>query len=339
MHQGLNYSKLKLEPNNHHHEKIIIILLAIGCQLNLQAKVWRVNNNDATANFKDIKAAHDDSQVLAGDTLMVEGSQTYYTSFTCTKKLVIVGPGYFLSDNYQSADVLPAKISHIYLNSGSEGSSVIGLTFDYDNSSSPTVYVNNINIERCFTKGGIHLRNVENVRIINCYTPGVDDYDNSTLFNNIYFNNNIVTDNMAVNSNCHFISCKNNIFLGSSYTFNAFHFRNNIVMSGTATMNINSAYIQNNIATNNIFGAGNLNITDINALFTGGNSPDGKYVLSQGSLAKGAGFGGIDCGIFGGDDPYIISGLPPVPIITELDVDDAVSNKTGLKVKIKARAN
>lgn len=325
---------------------ITSLLFAMLFAANLNATVWRVNNKDNTADFNDIKAAHDNEQVLAGDTLLVEGSQNYYSSFDCSKKLTIIGPGYFLSSNYKSADVLPAKLDYIRFSEGSEGSSLIGLTFNYDSRSAVTIFVDNINIERCYARSYIYLHRVENIRIINCYVKGVNDFDDNdgwnspiSKFNNVYVNNNIMTESVEVNDLCHFLSYQNNILLGTSYTFNAYHFRNNIVISGDATMNINSAYIENNIGTNNVFGEGNLNVTDINALFVGGESPDAKYQLATSSEAIGAGYEGGDCGIFGGDDPYVISGLPPLPIITELDVDDAASVETGLNVKIKVRSN
>jgi len=308
----------------------LILLISISA---LHATVWRVNNNDNTADFNEIKAAHDNSQVLAGDTLLVEGSHTAYESFTCTKKLTIIGPGYFLAQNYQGADVLSATISSLEIDTDSEESSIIGLTVSYLD-----VKVNTINIERC-SMNRIRLYAVGNIRIINCYFGFIDDRYSGIGFSSIYLNNNIITRGMEIDEDCHFLSVKNNIFLGTSYTFNAYHFRNNIVIEGDGTMNINSAYIENNIGTNNVFGAGNKNVTDISALFVGGDSPDAKYKLATGSEATGAGYDGGDCGIFGGDDSYVISGLPPLPIITELDVDDAASIETGLNVKIKVRSN
>ena len=316
---------------------LIIVIIFITTTAN--ATVWRVNNNDNTADFYDIKAAHDNNQVLAGDTLLVEGSHTNYSGFTCTKKITIIGPGYFLAQNYQGADVLSATIGQIIMDTGSEESSLIGLTFN----SSTRVKVNTINIERCYlgAYSYIYLYAVENIRIINCYLTRVDDYYSGTGFSSIYLNNNIITGRMEIAEDCHFLSVKNNIFLGTSYKFNAYHFRNNIVIENDAAMNINSAYIENNIGTNNVFGEvnGNKNVSDINALFVGGESPDAKYELATGSEAVGAGHEGVDCGVFSGDDTYVISGLPPLPIITELDVDDAASVETGLSVKIKIRSN
>ncbi|KAF0151706.1 MAG: hypothetical protein FD143_1658 [Ignavibacteria bacterium] len=41
----------------------------------------------------------------------------------------------------------------------------------------------------------------------------------------------------------------------------------------------------------------------------------------------------------GGDEPYILSGIPPIPTIYEAVVPSTVTNKDGLPIKIKARTN
>jgi len=78
---------------------------------------------------------------------------------------------------------------------------------------------------------------------------------------------------------------------------------------------------------------------DATTLFEGttDNSPDGAWQLPETSDAKGKGAGGIDCGIFGGDDPYILSGLPPVPLIYEMNTPSTVGGT--LNVNLKAKSN
>jgi hypothetical protein len=36
-------------------------------------------------------------------------------------------------------------------------------------------------------------------------------------------------------------------------------------------------------------------------------------IKTRTSPGLGAGFGGTDCGIFGGAEPYVLSGIPPIP--------------------------
>ncbi|WP_340114077.1 hypothetical protein [Maribellus mangrovi] len=320
--------------------KLIFTLLAIMVfQFTLNATVWRVNNDDNTADFADIIDAHDDAGVQSGDILMVEGSNTTYTSFTCTKSLTIIGPGYLLTENYESAHILPANINRIIFEDGSQGSSVYGMSF-ISAGGTPIVLTDEITIERCYISAGLPVKNAKNVRIINNNMHSVGDYYNGTgPFSDVYINNNIIRNKMGASAGSHIVTFNNNILLGDSYGFNAEYFRNNIVWQNDALIKVNSAYIENNIASNNILTGDNLNVENIQDLFVGGDSPDAKYKLAEGSEAIGAGFGGTDCGIFGGEDPYIISGLPPVPVITELSVDDASISENGLQVKITVRSN
>ena len=46
---------------------------------------------------------------------------------------------------------------------------------------------------------------------------------------------------------------------------------------------------------------------------------DNRYELKAGSPAIGAGVGGIDCGAFGGETPYKLSGIPFVPLIYQVN--------------------
>jgi len=59
---------------------------------------------------------------------------------------------------------------------------------------------------------------------------GFDDSQSYIEFFDVYFNNNIVTGDTTINNSCNIVACNNNIFLDDSYTFFAYHFRNNIVV-------------------------------------------------------------------------------------------------------------
>jgi len=96
------------------------------------AKIWRVNNNSnyngttlwgdnyaGTSSypvFKQITDAVASNLVSStnGDTLYVEGSTITYTGVSITKKLIIIGPGYFLNENPKvSSDILSANLDNI----------------------------------------------------------------------------------------------------------------------------------------------------------------------------------------------------------------------------------
>ena len=68
-------------------------------------------------------------------------------------------------------------------------------------------------------------------------------------------------------------------------------------------------------------------------LYTG--STDGQYQLKAGSPAIGAGNGGVNCGAYGGPNPYVLSGLPPVPATWFFNIGDP-SGPYNVQVKVKS---
>jgi hypothetical protein len=68
-------------------------------------------------------------------------------------------------------------------------------------------------------------------------------------------------------------------------------------------------------------------------------SNDGIFQLKAGSPAIGAGVGGVDMGLFGGSDPYVLSGLPAIPAIWFISAPSSGSGASGLQVQIKAKSH
>ena len=66
---------------------------------------------------------------------------------------------------------------------------------------------------------------------------------------------------------------------------------------------------------------------------------DARYQLHPNSPAKGVGENGTDAGAFGGDEPYILSGIPSIPTIYQLTVPSNVPQGGTLNVQIKAKIN
>src|SRR5436190_9371104 len=120
----------------------VLFLLVV---ISVEAKIWRVNNNvGIAADFTTLQAAHD--AAAAGDSIYLEGSSNSYGGLTCNRKLFIVGPGYYLDQVPNTQVVLQtAKVSGINLNSGSEGTVIMGLDFA---GNSISIYCNNIVVKR-----------------------------------------------------------------------------------------------------------------------------------------------------------------------------------------------
>ena len=95
--------------------------------------VWKVDSNQGVvADFTTLQAAHDDGNVKSGDTLYVSGSPVHYGSLTLSKRLNIIGPGYFLSENPNTqVGFLPAKVTRPTFRPGAEESVISGMMIEY----------------------------------------------------------------------------------------------------------------------------------------------------------------------------------------------------------------
>jgi hypothetical protein len=298
---------------------------------------WRINNTGLQANFTTIQAAHDAITVLAGDTLYLESSVVGYGTLSSTKKLVIIGPGNFLGENDSTQyNLAPAMISATFFMAGSEGTIVTGVYFvGY-------VYVNANNI--LFKRTRISSLDFSN-NASNCvFTQGYVDlrmyvYDGSS---NIQISNSIFAHSAAYDASLTMYpstsgTITNNIFNTNHSVANA-TYRNNISTGAPGTFRdsftTTNSSISNNIGAGTQYptGNGNQQNIDMTTVFTYTGSSDGLWKLKAGSPAIGAGYGGVDCGVFGGSAPYVLSMLPTLPAIWLIDIN-------GLNVTVKAKSH
>ncbi len=319
---------------------LTILCLAIS-YFTVNAKVWTVSNKDTNnADFDKIQSAINSNAVTEGDTLYIEGSPVMYDNFTTNKRIVIIGPGYLLNKNQNSANVDQAFVRDAKFNPGSDGSVIIGITLNYSSNSGIDVAADNILIERCYVNVIELFDGVRGTIIRNNYAGAIDEYSSNYTFSNALVLNNIITGGMETSQGSTFSIFDNNVLAGTNYTLSSQTFRNNIITNGSGTFKITSSNKTNNIAANDIFlnDSKNYDIKSVTDLFVGGDSPDGKYVLSANSYAKGKGHDGKDCGIFGGENPYVLSGLPTTPVITVLDTDGIGTKEEGLKIKLGVKS-
>ncbi len=320
---------------------IIIAALSAAC-LNVSATVWRVNPTpNASAHYATLQAAHDAVTTLNNDTLYLEGSTFSAGGLTITKKLTIIGNGYFLAQNPQTQyNISPSTFnSYVYCYAGSEGSKFIGCTFNY----SIYLYTNNITIERnLFTyscSNAIYTQaNCSDILILNNYFENYVGY-NSLYFlqthSNILIANNYFNGYVTVSTTFSGVFA-NNIFYYPITIYNS-TLVNNIALSTVTLSNCISTY---NIGNSTQFGNQNGNQQNVvqTNIFVGptGNSTDGQWQLKVGSPAIGTGESGKDIGMFGGDYPYKLSGLPPIPAIYSLDAQSLPSNTLNVNLKAKS---
>jgi hypothetical protein len=323
---------------------ILMVCFLALISLNASAKIWRVNSAGLPADFTTIQAAHDAATVVAGDTLHMEPSMVSYGRLISTKKLIILGPGYFLDLNAnQQANLLPASIQSFTLNEGSSGTVISGLTITEGN----IIATGNIMIMRNRIIGIINLSGAQpysNVLIFGNYMDdNVSWYLGPASVTNIMILNNYIK-NITLPVKCSGVIANNIITHHSNSTYN-FTIKNNI-----CTQTDNSPYFNGdfNMITNNICSsqaglpAGNSNQTEVpmSNVFVGltGHTTDSQYQLKEDSPAIGKGLSGEDCGMFGGSTPYHLSGLPDIPSIYKLSAP-SFSNGNTLPVTISVKTN
>lgn len=344
--------------------KLLFILAVVFTSVQLNATVWRVNNvAGVNAPFTTLQAAHNSSSVLEGDTLYLEASAGSYGDLIAIKKLVIIGAGYFLNENLNlQANGPTSEVSKIAFNNGSQGSVVAGCTI-YEikiNTSDLVIERNNINFnETSIVDGGIFFNtsNVSNIIIRNNFLQnnyeGISSSKNYVIrtastsitgINNIIISKNFISTKKISTSYVLYLTTgfsgtiENNVIYGNVLMNNAV-FNNNILRDGTFTAS-NCTY-NNNIGNSTQFGITNgnqQNVTMTN-VFLGatGNSTDSQWQLKVGSPAIGAGVGGVDCGMFGGTFPYVLSGIPAIPAIYfHEQIIDNVNQQLNVTIKAKS---
>ncbi len=298
---------------------------------------WRVNNTGISAHFTTAQQAAGSSSVQTGDTLYFESSMNSYGNMELTKRLILIGPGYFLGQNPETqANIAQAKIENLTFSLGSKGSIMTGMTVNSWTTIQDTAIT--------MTRNNLGSTNVFNPSINNVITQNyihslnLSGSQGNTIANNIFVKSNACWDGnclyMGSNSSA---EIRNNIFKGCQSIQNAVY-ENNIA-TGTAansnnTFTSTNSTIYNNIGASTQYGSsdGNQENIDMTTVFVNTVSPDGMYQLLPGSPAIGAGVGGVDCGIFSGPDPYILSGMPDLPSIWYIDI-------IGSEVTVKAVSN
>ncbi len=323
------------------------------------ATIWRVNNKGFSATFPTLQEANNSSLVSPGDTIHMEGSPDYYGVATLSKRLVVIGPGYFLAENpATSASILQANIGAVGFSKGSEGSQLIGM-YVGGNTTGIVIGVSNILIKRCRINEDITVTlGIFDIRIVQNFFAGSSTgsllrANNVAFPANVIFNNNICQKTLILQEGYTMLECRNNVFdcpaiaNQPSIRMNVGSFQNNILKNPNANVSINGGSnlnVSHNIGGSpNQFGTANNNLVvmDMNTLFVDPviNTTDGDYQLRPNSPGSNNGSDTTDRGAFGGlsvNSRYTLSGLPPVSVIYEIS-SSGVAGPNGLPVTIKAR--
>lgn len=360
---------------------LAIVGILIFSTTGASAKIWRLNNSNGqtlnpaiNADFTGtIQQAHDDSRVQNGDTLHVEQSSVSYGNLNISKRLVIIGPGYFMSENpkTQVNKSYGATIGAIsILGSVADYSVVSGLTI----TGAMVVGASKVIVENnyfAYTNTTISVGSGNSSAIDSVvfrsnyfafYTTGgyfgiTTRPSTSGQITNFIFSNNIVT---TTNTWGLYLGSlfsgiiRNNTFYGSynMYVYNMYVVNNlsnyinvyvggngfeNCVLEYNMGINDNQYVIPFQRNVNNVI---TNCVTNTDQLLIGGTeTTDGQWALQPASPAKGTGKGGADLGAFGGSVPYVLSGLPRVPNIYSLNIAPINPGATSISVTVSAKSN
>ncbi|HYG03558.1 MAG TPA: hypothetical protein VD927_14015 [Chryseosolibacter sp.] len=345
--------------------KTIAICGLIFLSVLTNANILRVDSNVGNgAPYTTIQAAVD--AAVAGDTIQIAGGAVPYSGPTVNKQLVFIGPGYFLGENPDTQqNKSPAKISDAFtFQAGSNGSFVMGLQFETGTYGIALQSgISNIVIKRNYFANGSYgiLFNAtsgaanSNIFVQQNYfafSPWnhTYNYSNDAFLLNNYIGGSIDgLNNSSLTIKHNVVNVTGNaVFAGSPSNSNI---QNNIFIFGTlpsATGLGLSNSFTNNLCDETIFGTADANqaSVDMSTVFVvnpvvatpAGTSTDGRWMLVGGSPAIGAGASLEDCGMFGSADPYVLSGVPPIPAIYELIAPTSATQSGGLNINIKAKS-
>lgn len=348
-----------------------------GLAFSANAKIWRLNNNNGgtlnppiNADFTGtIQQAHDNSSVQPGDTIHVEQSNTSYGALVMTKRLVIIGPGYFLNENPKTQVIKDygATVSGInMLNAGASGSVITGLTIigSINMGSNRLVLTRNyisLPAYNTIAIGSGNASNIDSVVISSNYMNGSAYTYNISIqagttgqITNFILSNNFITNAtnstmVALNGSASGILI-NNVLNGPSAlsVYNMYVVNNIQVFSNNTGGNtFFNSVLEYNMGMSNAFfitpsGTNNTisnNLTNATPGFVGTGSTDAKWKLQPGAAAQGAGKNGLDMGMFGGQIPYVLSGIPMVPNIYALTIDPIAPGASTINVTVSTKSN
>lgn len=324
--------------------------------------IRRVNNNLGVTGvnvYTTAQAAH--NAATANDIMIIEPSATSYGNLTLTKPLKIYGNGYFLDTNTElKVDKQNSSLSTVKFDTGSGGSSIYGVTASIDISG-----VSNISIQRCkidnislnannSTGTFISISNIlisqnfivnsivgyvgdpdymiSNILVTNNFLRMIECNSNPGIFNNWLVQNNTFLNLFTVTAPSRLV---NSVFInnlipsppanGFSFAFTNVSFSNNV--SYTTHFGNSNGNQSNFAVTPELVGSG------------AGISDDEAYQIKPGSPLKTAGSGGTEVGAYGGATPYVVSGIPAIPSIVNMNNTATGSNTVPLSVTISVKSN
>ena len=301
--------------------KTIMTLVALCAAMAVHATILRVSNvSGSTAPYSTVQDAL--AAAAEGDTIMLDASAKDYDwgmNDKVEKRVVIIGPGYWLQDNgIIQEGSQRACITNYSFNITADGVVVIGVWF----SSAVKIAKNckNVVFKRCNLRSGAGI---------------------GSKAERCVFHQNYVRGDISGGGAYHQIT--NNIFIqhfNTGYTFqdmphcyiayNTFLGDNRIRL-----WDCGDCTVEKNISADEFYNAG-----------SGTNSYNDNIIIESikayNTYDKDINDSGVQAlnlstthGAFAGDSPYVISGIPSAPVIEDLVVPTTVEYGSNMNVTIK----
>ena len=338
---------------NKHLLFLLFALLALVSQAASAQTIRRVNNTSGVTGtniYTTIQDAH--NAAVDGDIIQLEPSTVSYGNLTCTKRLRIVGPGYFLGANQPpplQATTQAAIVGYVYFNTvgtaSSSNSSISGVT-----ATGIDINTSTVTVQRNLVIGAIRIGPgtllTSNALVRQNYAETISSHPNAGT--GLVIANNIITSSVDLSyGNGEFTNNAAVTYLSSYY--NNFILRNNYFNDNNSSNGINTTV--NTSMSYNLFQHATLpplgsapsatntaNVAPSNVFILGpGTTPfDAWYQLKSGTNpARGTGLSGADIGAFsaygGTTNTYRLSGIPPIPSIYQID-QQTVGNSLNLTI-------
>ena len=325
-------------------KKLFILAAAVLLSGAMQARNWRINNiPEAKADFLSIGAAMSSADVKSGDVLYLDPGCHLTGDQRVTKGVTIIGSGFNLGGSEMESSIvnIDVQCSNVVLKGVNIENYFYASSTDYKNVVVERCKIGTISasapmlIASCYITSGVNLGN--SARLYNNIILGpVNMGEGGIIRNNAivaqprYSGNPIVTttrctivDNIIINTYNYYPEHVNNTFGNTAPSYGN-DIKGNILSN-------DAEHVFADHPSNSYIGA------TVASVFVNEGLYDELYRLKEDSPAKGAGYGGNDCGPFAGYYPYVMSCRPKnIPYIYEAIVPNhPTDNKIIVTVKAK----
>lgn len=333
----------------------IATVLFAGANTSMSAKSWRIHNMAIyKPHFTSINDAMASENVQDGDTLYLDPGSTISGTQNVTKRVTIIGPGYFQKDRLYGTSVISGDL---YMKAAISKIEGVHLTNDL------YIAANEVTVERChFNRIGASGDNAQNATIKQCYLN--DDYGQisgggaeSTKSSgwriegcvlNSYYNvtiqnlycativHNYIRNRYSGNTNC--ISNLSNSVIYDNIIHHSYNNKHNAVLGSLTNCSVTNNVLSCEEGTytqypQNIY-IGSSDFSQVLSL-----TNDDEFMLVDGSPAINYATDGFDCGPTGGQYPYVSGGRPwgmpwyPTSIVANAPKD----GKVNVNIKIQVQ--